>query len=127
MRGELKRKKKTLLMRTCCFAAVVRELTSETIMAMMRLIMMREPKIMRPIRSVIVKNNVRRSSSLELSYRVSNSNSPRIITMVFNRDLPGFLKFSLLLPKLIMKNAKPKAMTIMIKETAPWIILLVME
>ena len=92
---------------------------SVMMMATMRLIMMREPKMMRPMRRVMVKNKVRRSSSLELSYKVSNSNSPRIMTIVFSKDLPGFLKFSLLLPKLMMKNAKPKAMTMMIKETAP--------
>ena len=40
-------------------------LTSVTIIAMMRLIMIREPKTMRPIKRVIVKISVRESALLE--------------------------------------------------------------
>ena len=55
----------TLLNKTCSLAALARVLTSETMIAMMRLIMIREPNTTRPIRRVMVNTRVRESSLLE--------------------------------------------------------------
>ena len=57
----------TLFTRSCRLAAVTREVTSETMMATIRLIMMRLPKMMRPRSRIIVKARERPLLLLELS------------------------------------------------------------
>ena len=101
---------------------------SEMMMATIRLTMIIEPRMIKPINRNMV--NILDKLELELSellHRSSNSNSPRTMTKIFRNDLPTLSNDSVSFPKWMMKKAKAKAQTRMINPKAVLKILLVME
>ena len=74
---------------------------------------------MSPIRRSMEKMSVSvEFEELVPSYRLSNSNSPRTMTNILSKALPGFSNCSLSLPKLMIKKANPKATTMIKKASA---------
>ena len=114
--------------RACSFDILFSHSMSEMMMATMRLTMIIEPRMIRPISRNMV--NILDKLELELSellQRSSNSNSPRTMTKIFRKDLPTLSNDSVSFPKWMMKKAKAKAQTRMIKPKAVLKILFVME
>ena len=90
----------TWLRRACSLETVLSHLMSEMMIATIKLTMMTVPKTIKPTNKSIVKRRViPDSESSEFVQRSSNSNSPRIITKIFRKDLQTLLKESVLLPK----------------------------
>ena len=101
---------------------------SEMMIATIRLTMIIEPRMINPIKRIMVNSLDRLELELsELLHRSSNSNSPRTMTNIFRNDLPTLSKDSVSFPKWMMKNANAKAHTRMTNPKAVLTILLVME
>jgi hypothetical protein len=82
-------------------------LMSEMMMAMMKLTMIIDPRMIKPISKNVVSEHEKLKLELsELLHRSSNSNSPKTMTKHFSKNLPTRSKDSFSLPKWMMKKAK---------------------
>ena len=118
----------TWFIRACSLDILLSHSISEMMIATIRLTMIMEPRMMSPIKRIMV--NILDRSECELSellHRSSNSNSPRTMTKIFRNDLPTLSNDSVSFPKWMMKNAKVKAQMRITNPKAVLTILLVME